>query len=230
MFNETSYLGTTVTAFDCGQGRVRQGNVCVCTPSSPWWNTNQCVSGPVGYVPVAPPNPNAPADYAACLAYVEKYKRLYGVDPVGIRCMRPPAPPVDVYHPPSPPPVSPVHRIHVRRFPRRYHVRRPIVEHPVTGKPVPSPATGELCPIRGYVSRPIPGVPEYQNFKCTPGQPVVIDPGLQAVGAAEARLRHPELSGLGDLGFLVGNIEVPTWLPVVAVGVIAIMFLGKRRR
>ena len=93
----------------------------------------------------------------------------------------------------------------------------------------------ELCPTRGWVTRDIPGAGEYQVFRCTPGQPVVIDVGLQTVGRQEALARHgANIGGLGDLGdlgdFLIGNISIPTWGLLAAAGALAFMVLGKRRR
>lgn len=225
MFNETSTLGA-----DCGPGRVLQQGACVCLPGSQWYGTNQCVVSGSGPVAFTPPTGLTPADYQACLDYIAKYRRVYGRDPLGVNCvLRQPTPPVvfepgparqapvvDVYPgPPTPPSTGYVHRIHAHRPPRP-RVKQPTVER----------TDGELCPTWGYVSRPIPGVPEYQNFRCTPGRPVVIDPGLQAVGAAEARRRH----GMGDLsGFTIAGFTLPDWFPVVAIGA-AVLFLLKSKR
>jgi hypothetical protein len=65
------------------------------------------------------------------------------------------------------------------------HHRAQIPQHGPTDT-----STGDVCPLRGYVSRPIPGAAEYQNFKCTPGQPVTIDRGMAAAGAAGAYQRQ----------------------------------------
>lgn len=112
-----------------------------------------------------------------------------------------PKPPI---HVPTTPPVStgPVHYRHHwnRDWWRRHRIKRPHVEAPKPPiHPVAIAPATEICPIRGYVARAIPGVNEYQNFRCTPGQPVVIDAGLAAAGRADAYARHG-LSGLDESG------------------------------
>ena len=75
------------------------------------------------------------------------------------------------------PATSPVTHVRAHRQ-RRGRVRQPYVD------------PNDICPLRGYVSRPISGTDEYQNFRCTPGQPVVIDPGIAAAGRADALARQ----------------------------------------
>lgn len=107
----------------------------------------------------------------------------------------------------------------------KWRKRRPPVKRPYIERLQPVAAI-ELCPIRGYVAREIPGANEYQNFRCVPGQPVTIDPGLQAVGRREALARH----GLSDLGdFVIGNIAVPQWALLAGASLLVFMFLKKRR-
>lgn len=224
-----------------------------CAPGFYQDNSGNCVallpgSGGGGSQPpvlVVPPG----NDRAACLAYVAKYRNVFHRDPAPLPwCMTQPAPcptgfirrpdgscmSLDapppailppVHEPDSPPPPGPVH--HHRRHPRRLPpVRRPHVPKPKPVTPAPVIPVGEICPTWGYVPRPIPGVDEYQNFRCTPGQPVVIDPGLQEAGRLEALRRH----GLGDLeGFTVGNIEVPTWALVAGAAAVGLLLLKRRR-
>jgi hypothetical protein len=232
-------LGATIPS--CDDNRVWNGQACVCTPASVSYGTNNCVTGPAGTLPLAP---GAPGDLAACLAYVAKYKSLYGRSP-GMWCetqqvVKPPprflGPPIP-YVPPSPPPfrlpgpvnpepvtppvsTSPVHH---RRMWRRPPPRpRP----PYRPPPRPSEPSSELCPTYGWVSRDIKGAGEYQVFKCTPGQPVVIDPGLQAVGRQEALARHG-LHGLDDV--MLGSVAIPTWAMLAGAAVVAYMVFVKRR-
>lgn len=92
--------------------------------------------------------------------------------------------------PPSPSPSPRNTWLHWR--PRR--MPRPVTRKPfqprIAPRPPVSTPVGELCPIAGYVRRPIPGVAEEQIFRCTAGQPVVIDPGLREAGRAEAAARY----------------------------------------
>lgn len=147
-----------------------------------------------------------------------------GFTPYNGRCV--PVPPVVTALPtPAPAPIStsPVH--HRWAWKRRPPpVKRPHVERP---KPHVALAPVEICPIRGYTSRLIPEANEYQNFKCTPGQPVTIDTGLQAAGRADAMARHG-LSGLdGDV--TIGSVTVPMWVAIAGVAAVG-MFLMKHRR
>ena len=81
---------------------------------------------------------------------------------------------------------------------RAHRQRRPRVRQPYTDP-------NDICPIRGYVSRPIPGVDEYQNFRCTPGQPIVIDPGIAAAGRADALARQRVQGGPGGPSLWTGQ-------------------------
>lgn len=213
--------------------------------------------GPVNPLdtPVVPAPVVGPAhrgqSLAACQAYVVKYRRVYGRDPVGIWCLGmptggqtdipPPAPakpprdihplpPIRVNPPiiqPAPQPplaTSPVY--HKRRRPPRIQPRPQPRQSPVAGPP----SSSELCPARGWVSRAIPGVNEYRTVACTPGQAVVIDQGLATV-VRQGALARAGLSGLSDLDdtqatfaglfheFLIGNVSIPSWLPVLALTV-----------
>lgn len=213
-------------------------------------------------------------DLAGCLAYVKKYRGIYGHDPAGVWCVgqQPPitAPPLilpppviqpapPVMQPPSdlptggprcstgfipqngncvpvmpvtnlPPPVRtpPIGPIWGRWAWKR---RKPPVRRPYVPKPKPTPviavAPVEICPVRGYTSREIPGANEYQNFRCTPGQPVTIDAGLQAAGRQDAMARHG-LSGLD--GFSIGSVELPDWALYAGLGLVAYLLLKKGRR
>lgn len=255
-------------------------------PVTTWTN-----SGPGGL----PSPPTRQQDLATCLAYVEKYKRVYGRTPnvwcVGQTAPAPsvpiPDPPICApgwiyrngactppFVPPPPPdtggikcaqgymlvngecvpafthgvPLPPVKPVPAWWRPRRpggtvgtspawgrwmWRRRRPPIRRPwIDKRDKPAPPVvvavpaAEICPIRGYVSRAIPGANEYQNFRCTPGQPVTIDAGLAAAGRQDALAR-----GLSDLGdFTVGNVTVPTWALLAGAGVVALMFMkGKRR-
>lgn len=199
-----------------------------------WDALNQDNSGPLG--PTLPAV-RSPSDYAACQAYVAKYRSKFGHDP-GIQCGSPPvagypapSPPViplpPVFQSPIPPPAPPLTQGPVRAWrPRR--MPRPVIRRPYSAPEERRPvqrSSGELCPVSGHVSRDIRGAGEYQVFACTPGQPVVIDPGLQAVGRREALARH----GLSGLGFVVGNIDVPDWLPLVAIAALGVFVFMKRR-
>jgi len=88
----------------------------------------------------------------------------------------------------SPPLTSPVTPTVSQGRTRRQRPTRS--RQPHRGDQAPGEDSGDICPIRGYVSRPIPGADEYQNFRCTPGQPVVIDRGIAAAGAAGAYARQ----------------------------------------
>jgi len=127
--------------------------------------------------------------------------------------------------PPSPSP-GPFRVWHPRRMPRPV-VRRPFkprLEHRVR-EYAPS---GELCPIVGYVRRPIPGVAEEQIFRCTAGQPVVIDPGLATVGRQEAWARHG-LSGLGAIAS--GDLTSEFWSGVMwSLGAAAVAYFILRKK
>ncbi len=101
-------------------------------------------------------------------------------DPIGKTCIPfETAPPIVLPPTPPPAPVSPVSTQPARHGHRRH------VQQPSAGD-----GAYDVCPIRGYVSRPILGADEYQNFKCTPGEQVRIDRGLAAAGAAGAYARQ----------------------------------------
>lgn len=210
--------------------------------------------------PVTPPAYDRGLDRAACLAYAAKYRRLYGRDP-DVWCLKPQpkslamcdyAPPpqgcryvqgssydattqcglvlsCDAILKPSPTipvqsiPVSPEYRVPSHRQ------RRPRVKIPKHEE--------ELCPTRGWVTRNIAGANEYQVFRCDPGRPVVIDPGLQAVGRREALARRPGLGDIGDV--MIGNFVIPTWALLAGAALIGVVVFkgfgggsagGRRRR
>lgn len=214
------------------------------------WNPNaQGNAGPGTPAPV--PSPPLTSLVPCTDAYIAKYKSRFGYPPsfcrprvnlpnppivpicqagmqlINGRCM-----PVMVEPPHVPVPVGPV-----ASTPARRHRRR---------QPRMAFQSNELCPIRGYVSRQIPGVAEYQNFRCTPGRPVRIDPGLAAVGAQGAYQRAAA-QGLGESGLNGGNTfwdlgdvsidaaggdTTPTWLlaAVLMIGFVALSSKGRRRR
>jgi len=103
---------------------------------------------------------------------------------------------------------------------------RPVVRRPykprLAPRAAPDTPSGELCPIAGYVRRPIAGVAEEQIFRCDPGRPVVIDPGLREAGRAEAAARYG-LHGLFDDGGADN-----TWLWIA--GAVAIYYFILRKR
>ena len=182
-------------------------------------------------------------DWRACKAYESKYRTVFGRDPVNLWCSSIPGPPPTIPTPPvatppvtvttitPPPPLSagPTYP----GLPRRRRRRRGWQGRPqprIVPQVPAADAGGELCPARGWVSRPIPGVNEYQVVACTPGAPVVINQGLATVVRREALARQG-LSGLGDLGdFTVGNVIIPTWALVASAAAAAFLLLGKRRR
>jgi hypothetical protein len=156
-----------------------------------------------------------------CAGQYETRKVLKGAPTPVVNC--PVLPRVQTLPAPVPS-AGPVYGWKPRRMPRAV-VRRPYKPRfePRARERTPS---GELCPIAGYVRRPIPGVAEEQIFKCTAGQPVVIDPGIAFMGRQEALARH----GLGSLDdFTIGNTIVPTWALIAAIAVGALWFMKARR-
>lgn len=106
---------------------------------------------------------------------------------------------------------------------------RPVVRKPFKPRLAPrtvvSAPSGELCPIAGYVRRPIPGVNEEQIFRCDPGRPVVIDPGLREAGRAEAAARYG-MHGFFDDGGGCGADN--TWLWIAGAAVVYYFLIKKR--
>lgn len=219
-----------------------------------WDAANNDNSG--GPAVTGPPYVRSPEDWAACQAYVVKYRAKFGVNPPDIWCIGQPQPPASspVPIPVSPPSVvvsgpdlvvapvqgptpSPTTGPMIQTWGwrrRRPPVRRPYIEKPRPVHAVPV----EICPIRGYTSRPIPGADEYQNFRCTPGQPVVIDAGLQRAGAYDAYQRHG-MAGLDDTQatfaglfheVLLGNLTIPPWVPLVALAAGAVFLWSVKKR
>lgn len=89
----------------------------------------------------------------------------------------------------------------------------------------------ELCPLAGYVTRPVPGTSEYQVYRCTPGQRVTIDRGLQEAGIREAMQRQ-DVTRAGETGAFAALTETssPNWLLIGGIAVGAWLLLGRGRR
>lgn len=102
---------------------------------------------------------------------------------------------------------------------------RPRRRQPIALPPAPEP-TGPICPVEGYVTRPLPGTKEYGIFPCRRGQPVVIDPNRMAQLTAQARAR-----GLSDFDEILAFVQQPTFgLPMWAwLVVTAAIFMMLRR-
>jgi hypothetical protein len=158
-----------------------------------------------------------------CAGQYETRKVLKGAPTPVINC--PVLPRVQTLPAPVPS-AGPVYGYRPRRMPRAV-VRRPYKPRfePRARERTPS---GELCPIAGYVRRPIPGVAEEQIFKCTAGQPVVIDPGIAAAGRSEALARH----GLGGFGALAsGDLTSEFWSGVMfSLGAAAVAYFVLRKK
>lgn len=94
----------------------------------------------------------------------------------------------------------------------------------------------ELCPLAGYVTRPVPGASEYQVYKCQPGERVPInlrfDPqrrGLQEAGIREA-LQRVDVSGQ-PIGIVSAGSAAssPNWLLIGGIAIGAFLLFGRKR-
>jgi len=142
-----------------------------------------------------------------------------------------PPQPVPVFQPPiriEPPTPTPAPSSGPVWWGRPRRMPRPVVRRAykprLAPKTAPSTPAGELCPIVGYVRRPIPGVAEEQIFRCDPGRPVVIDPGIREAGRAEAAARY----GLHGLDGLFDGGD-NTWLWIAGAVAVYYFFIRKAR-